>query len=148
MSPNFDRTVQAVFDKAMYLMDAQSETSGSTITSDTKEYQVRAIGILNTLLDAVYPASSTYKPTGGERPALPDIKAFTDELDLDARLLRDVLPNGLAARLLSEENPKLANFFQECYERNLEEARYRVPATFEDIDCPYGGLEHGDYANW
>lgn len=148
MSPNFDNSVQAVFDKAMYLMDAQSESTGSTITSDTKEYQVRAIGILNTLLDAVYPASSTYKVTGGDRPGLPDIKAFTDRLDLDARILRDVLPNGLAARLLSEENPQLANFFQETYERNLEDARYRAPAQFEDIDSPYGGLEHGNHAVW
>lgn len=148
MAAHFDRTAQAVFDKAMYLMDAQNESSGATVTADTKEYQVRAIGILNTLLDAVYPASSTYKAANGERPALPDIKAFTDELDLDARILRDVLPNGLAARLLSEENPKLANFFQETYERNLEEARYRVPAQFEAIDSPYGGLEYGEFANW
>ena len=144
-----NRTVQAVFDKAMYLIDAQNENSGATVTSDTKEYQVRAIGILNTLLDQVYPASDTFTlGADGKRPALDDIKSFTDELDLDAKILREVLPNGLAARLLSEENQALANYFQQCYEESLASARYNRPAVFESIEDPYGGIECGEYGRW
>lgn len=142
-----NKTVQAIFDKAMYLIDAQSESTGSTVNSDTQEYRVRTIGILNNLLDIVYPASDTYHlMEAGRRPALDDITEFEDELDLDARILRDVLPNGLAAKLLSEENPSLANYFQQCFEQGLAECKAMRPAVFESID--YGGIEYGEFGRW
>lgn len=148
-----DQTVRGVFDKAIYLIDAQNESNGNTSTADTKEYQVRTVGILNNLLDVVYPYSDTYAVTeAGKRPALPDIQGLEDTLDLDARILRDVLPLGLAARLLAEENPTLANYFQQLFEEHLALARVGVPAGFEDIDAelsgPYGGLEHGRFGRW
>ena len=143
-----NKTVQGVFDKAMLLIDAQNESTGSTMTSDTKEYQVRTIGILNTLLDDVYPASDTFElGEDGRRPALDDITAFTDELDLDARIVREVLPNGLAAKLLTEENPTLANYFQQCYEEALAEARRGIPAKFESVADSYG-IEYGEFSHW
>lgn len=148
-----DKSVQAIFDKAIYLIDAQNETTGATLTSDTTEYKVRTIGILNNLIDVVYPASSTYKSTNsGERPALDDITSFEDIIDLDARILRDVLPNGLAAKLLTEENPTLSNYFQQCFEEGLADARNRVPASFEEIDGQaggaYGGIEYCEFSRW
>ncbi len=148
-----DKTVQAVFDKAMYLIDGQNEATGATVNSDTQEYRVRTIGILNTLLDAVYPASDTFRISpDGKRPALPDVREFTDELDLDARCLRDILPNGLAAKLLSEEDPTLANYFQQTFEQGIAEARFSTPAVFEAIDeeagGAYGGIEYGQFSRW
>lgn len=148
-----DKTVQAVFDKAIYLIDAQNESTGSTNNSDTTEYRVRTIGILNNLLDEVFIASETFFiDEDGHRGALDDITSFDDALDLDARILRNVLPCGLAAKLLSEENPQLANYFQQLYERGLEEAKRQIPATIEEIDGsiggPYGGIEHGEYGRW
>lgn len=148
-----DKTVQGVFDKAMYLIDAQNESTGNTRTADTKEYEVRTVGILNNLLDVVFPYSDTYAvETPGKRPALPDIQGFTDELDLDAKMVRDVLPLGLAARLLAEENPSLANYFQQLFEEHLARAGATLPAGLEDIDFelggPYGGIEHGEFGHW
>lgn len=146
-----DKTVQAVFDKAMYLIDAQNESTGSTNTADTREYKVRTIGILNTLIDIVYPASDTWvSEDDGKRPALPDIESFEDELDLDARIVRDVLPKGLAAKLLSEEDPALSNYFQQLFEEELAAARVQRPAVFESIDgyLPYGGIEYGEFSRW
>lgn len=146
-----NKTVQAVFDKAMYLIDAQNESTGNTNTGDTLEYKVRTVGILNNLLDVVYPASDTFAVgEDGKRPALDDITGFEDELDLDPRILRDVLPNGLAAKLLSEENPTLADYFQQCFEQSLAQARAMIPAGFESIDdsLPYGGLEYGEFGRW
>ena len=144
-----DRTVQAVFDKAIYLIDAQGESGGDTVNSDTAEYRIRAIGLLNTLLDKVYTASDTYAITeDGKRPYLGDITSFEDTLKLDARILRDVLPCGLAALLLSEENPSLANFFQQRFEEGLYESKATRPATFEDIDMPYGHISHGSFSRW
>lgn len=148
-----DKSVQAIFDKAMYLIDAQNEGTGNTVNTDTREYQVRTIGILNSLIDEVYPYSDTYPvPTDGTRPALEDITDFSDEPDLDAMLLRQVLPCGLAAKLLSEENPSLANYFQQLYEEALRRAMRR-PACFEAVGedeaaLPYGGIEYGQFARW
>lgn len=145
-----DKTVRAVFDKAMYLIDAQNESTGATDSADTKEYRVRTIGILNNLLDVVFPASATYPDDDEGRPALDDIRDFDDELDLDPRILRDVLPNGLAAHLLGEENPDLAQYFQQLFEEHLELARRGVRATFESVDdaLPYGGIEYGRFSRW
>lgn len=148
-----DKRVRGVFDKAMYLIDAQSESTGSTRTSDTREYELRTVGILNSLLDVVYPYSDTYVVTqAGKRPALPDIQGLEDTLELDAKILRDVLPLGLAARLLAEENPSLANYFQQLFEEHLAFAGAGVPAGFESVDGelggPYGALEHGRFGRW
>lgn len=150
---DIDKSVRGVFDKTMYLIDAQNESTGNTRTADTKEYEVRTVGVLNNLLDVVYPASDTYAVTqAGRRPALPDIRGFDDELDLDAKILRDVLPLGLAARLLAEENPTLANYFQQLFEEHLAWAKAGLPTGFEDIDGdlggPYGGIEHGEFGRW
>jgi hypothetical protein len=132
----------------MYLIDGQNESTGITVNSDTKEYQVRTLGIINTLLDSVYPASDTFRiGADGKRPYLPDVKDFKDELDLDARCLREILPNGLAAKLLSEENPQLAKYFQESFEQGIAEARFSVPSSFEDVE-DYGGIEYGQFGHW
>lgn len=145
-----DKTVQAIFDKAMYLIDAQNESTGATTSGDTKEYRVRTIGILNNLIDIVYPASATYPDDQEGRPALDDIVDFSDSLDLDPLILRDVLPNGLAAHLLSEENPSLAEYFQQLFEEHLERARSGVRSKFESVDdaLPYGGIEHCQFSRW
>ena len=147
-----NKTVQAVFDKAIYLINEQNENTGATVTQDTQEYKSRTIGILNNLIDVVYPASDTFPgaTADGKRPALDDIEGFDDELDLDARILRDVLPNGLAAKLLSEENPELANYFQQLFEQELVSAQKQIPGTFESIDdgLPYGGIEFGEFGRW
>lgn len=154
MSDAIDKSVQAIFDKAIYLIGEQDESSGATVTADTQEYKVRTIGILNNLIDLVYPVSDTYQVIeAGKRPALPDLVEFDDIVELDAFCLRDLLPLGLAAKLLSEENPELANYFQQLFEEHMERARRQLPASgFEDVDGdiggPYGGIEHGKFAFW
>ena len=77
---------------------------------------------------------------------------FDDELNLDARILRDVLPCGLAARLLAAEDPTLANYFQQLFEEHLALAMAATPTAFEDIggdeSGPYGGIEFGQFGHW
>lgn len=148
---SIDLSVQGVFDKAMYLIDAQNESTGSTDNSDTTEYKVRTIGILNNLIDDVHPASDTFAiGEDGKRPALDDLTSFSDEIRMDPYIVRSVLPCGLAAKLLSEENPTLADFFWQLYEQRLAKARAGVPASFESIEdgLPYGGIEYGEFARW
>ena len=148
---SIDLSVQGVFDKAMYLIDAQNESTGSTDNSDTTEYKVRTMGILNNLIDDAYPASDTFAISeDGKRPALDDLTSFSDEIKMDPYIVRSVLPCGLAAKLLSEENPTLADFFWQLYEQRLAKAREGVPASFESIEdgLPYGGIEYGEFARW
>ena len=56
------------------------------------------------------------------------------------------------AKLLSEENPALANYFQQLYEQRLIKAKLGVPAAFEDIGGEpggaYGGIEYGEFSRW
>lgn len=148
---SIDLSVQGVFDKAMYLIDAQNESTGSTDNSDTTEYKVRTLGILNNLIDDAYPASDTFAiGEDGKRPALDDLTSFPDEIKMDPYIVRSVLPCGLAAKLLSEENPTLADYFWQLYEQRLAKARAGVPASFESIEdgLPYGGIEYGEFARW
>lgn len=148
---SIDLSVQGVFGKAMYLIDAQNESTGSTDNSDTTEYKVRTLGILNNLIDDAYPASDTFSiGEDGKRPALDDLTSFSDEIKMDPYIVRSVLPCGLAAKLLSEENPTLADFFWQLYEQRLAKARAGVPASFESIEdgLPYGGIEYGEFARW
>lgn len=148
---SIELSVQSVFDKAMYLIDAQNESTGSTDTSDTTEYKVRTLGILNNLIDDAYPASDTFAiGEDGKRPALDDLTSFSDEIKMDPYIVRSVLPCGLAAKLLSEENPTLADFLWQLYEQRLAKARAGVPASFESIEdgLPYGGIEYGEFARW
>ena len=110
-------TAQRVFDIAMGLMDEVNESSGATDTSDTREYKVRTLLILNALRGELYPYSDTFTASDdGKRPILTVISAFTDIIGMDDYICQTVMPYGLAAQLLADENPTLAGFLQQRYE--------------------------------
>lgn len=165
-------TVQEVFDIAIRLMDAQNESTGSTETADTREYQVRTPSLLNSILDRAYPASDNYpqgvcdirkaaepptaiqwlEPTDRKRPICPKVSAMTDEIDLDERICTGILPYGLAGLLLTEENPVLSDFFWQTFLEQLEEAKRGVPSGIDSVEDVYGflsdNLEFGRFASW
>ena len=68
-------TVQQIFDIAIHLMDSQNESTGSTDTADTKEYKLRTVSLLNSVLDRAFPYSDNYRDAleaaGGKRPICP-----------------------------------------------------------------------------
>lgn len=133
-------TAQRVFDLAMGLIDEVNESTGATDTSDTKEYKQRTLFILNVLRGELYPLSDTYtKGDAGKRPVAAVIEEFTDEIDLDDVLCHAVMPYGLAAHLLLQENPDSANFFQQRYDELKFTAGNKLPASFEPIEDVYGG---------
>ena len=101
------RTVQEIFDQAIRMMDAQNESTGSTRTADTKEYELRTPDCLNRYINIVYPYSDTYEPrTDGKRTVHPRLSAMTDEVDMDDFICQSVLPPALIYELLREENLK------------------------------------------
>ena len=134
-------TVQSVFDIAIRLMDAQNAATGGTDTADTREYALRTPSLLNSLLDRVYRFSDTYVAgEAGRRPVCQKVQTMDDTLHIDEGLCTAVLPYGLAALLLSEENPALANFFHATFLTELQEFGGALAAEFESIEDVYGGI--------
>ena len=68
-----------------------------------------------------------------------------DELPLDDGVCRTVLPYGLAAHLLLEENPASASFFQQRYEQLRRRAAASIPDVFQPITDCYGGVQWHRY---
>ena len=143
------RTVQEIFDQAIHMMDAQNESTGGTMTADTKEYSLRAPDCLNRYINLVYPYSDTYVPsTDGKRVVHPRLSALTDEVDMDDFICESVLPPALVYELLREEQPEVANACYEDYEKALAAAKATMPATAEAVEDLYGGLEYGRFSRW
>ena len=134
-------TEQWVFDKAIYLMDEQNESSGKTQTQDTNEYRYRTLGILNILRHELYPISDTYYAAeAGKRPVCREILTFDEAIDLDDTVAQGVMPYGLAAHLLLGENDAMANYFSQRYIEMYRQIQKALPAAWEDIPLAYGGL--------
>lgn len=142
------RTVQEIFDQAIRMMDAQNESTGSTRTADTKEYELRTPDCLNRYINIVYPYSDTYEPWEGRRAVHPRLSAMTDEVDMDDFICQSVLPPALIYELLREEQPDVANACYQDYERALQEAKMTMPASVVDVEDAYGGLEYGEFSRW
>lgn len=140
-------TAQQVFDLAMGLMDEVS-ASGSTDNTDTKEYKNRTLLIVNALRGELYPYSDGCDAAGDGRAIAAYIRNFTDPIELDDYICQTVLPYGLAAHLLLDENPSAASFFQQRYEALKRDLAVGMPAGSEEIADRYGGIEHGEFGRW
>lgn len=139
-------TAQQVFNIAIGLMSA--DTNGLTETSDTLEYKNRTLLILNALRGELYPYSDTYaRSEGGTRPTMLPISDFDTPINLDDYIAQTVMPYGLAAHLLIDENPTVASFFQQRYEELLDK-HGNVPQDFEQIVDVYGGIGHSEGGRW
>lgn len=140
---------QWIFEKAMHLMDEVNESTGAADSADTKEYKNRALPILNILRHECFSASDTYaSTTPGKRPVCPEIIDFEADIYLDDVICQGVLPYGLAAHLLLDENQSSAAFFQQKYEEQLAAARFSRPSAECDIVDLYGGIEYGEFGRW
>ena len=143
-------TAQRVFDITMGLIDEVNENSGEPDTADTREYKVRTLLILNALRGELYPYSDTYNvETAGERPIVSVIQDFDTPIDLDDYICQSVMPYGLAAHLLLDENPASASFFQQRYEELRNNLSKGFPQDGEAITDVYGvGFEYNEFSRW
>ena len=138
-------TVQQIFDAAMDLMDEQDENTGSTKTTDTREYQLRTISILNIAINALFPYSSNYDTSASGRPAalvllLDDRKNpdFGQTIYLDDGLCWALLPFFLASLLRSSEDTEFSMRMMTEYNGALANLKNGVLSEFEKIETPYG----------
>lgn len=145
-------TAQRVFDIAMGLIDEVNESSGATDTADTKEYKVRSLLILNALQGELYQYSDTYEITEpNKRPVLFPLQSFGEVINLDDYICGTVLPYGLAAQLLLDENPSSASFFQQRYEELRNGMTKGFPTESEAITDVYGVggyFEYNEFSRW
>lgn len=141
-------TAQDVFDTAMGLID-EINSSGSSDTSDTAEYKNKTLRLLNILRVELFPLSDTYSIiTPGVRQVCPKIMDFTSVITgLDDVIAQGIMPYGLAAKLLVNENTAAVNYFQQTYDE-LKRTFKSPPAEFEAIDDVYNGIEYGGYSRW
>ena len=130
-------TGREVFDIAINLLDEQNESSGETLTADTKEYQLRAVRLLNSILPRLCVL------TGATFTAL--------VADSDAMPVSDAVSSGVASYELAaliaqtEGDTDIADRFRRDGEANLQEIASREePAVMEDITDVYGGIEYGN----
>ena len=141
-----------VFQRAITMMDELSD-EGKYRYEDTDEYRNRTLAILNVLQGELYPYSDTYKKNSewakGRRPVLKPLDDLFSAIDLDDYCAGTVLPYGLAAALLLDENPTTANFFQQRYDELKASLMRGMPAESEDITDIYGGLyPYNDMSRW
>lgn len=111
-------TCMDVFERTIQLSDNGDETTGQYDTPDTQEYKYRTVAILNTFLSEIYPYSDTCVRQAGKRPVHPILTSLDDTVDLDNYCL-EVAAYGLGAKLFTDENASLANYYQQEYERRL-----------------------------
>lgn len=145
-------TGKDIFDMAITLM-GEMDDQGNTDWADTVEYKNRALNILNTLRGEVYQYSDTYKTQKknfpGRRPVCPIMESLDDEIGIDDVLAQTVLPYGLAAHLLLDENDNMAAFFNQRYEELLRKLGASIPGEWESITNVYGaGIEYGEFGDW
>ena len=150
-------TGDAVFQRAITMMDELND-SGEYNHADTTEYRNRTLPILNILQGELYFYSDTFPKwqewDSGRRPVLMPITSFEQPIDLDDYCAGTVMPYGLAAHLLLDENPSAAGFFQQRYEellRSLMSGRGKLAASedIEDIYGPKGGIHpYNEFSRW
>lgn len=137
-------TAQQVFELTIGLIDEL--VSGAADNANTAGYKARTVTILNNLVPKLYKYSSGVTATAGARTVPTLLTALTDAVPLDDVLCRAVLPHGLAAAYLVNDNASLASYHGQLF--NEETAKLMsVPAESEDITNLYGviGFVGGDY---
>ncbi|MDR1820894.1 MAG: hypothetical protein LBQ91_00505 [Oscillospiraceae bacterium] len=125
-------TVSEIFTAACALIDALDPRTGSAVSAENRDYADRAPHILTVLLGEVLPYCEAGK---SETPRV--FSAMGDTLYLEDFICKTILPQALAARLLIDENPSAAAFFDASYKTALRDARSGEKGRFEPIEDVY-----------
>lgn len=143
-------TPREVFELTVALMDQLSQPTGEADVAENRDFKARVLPILTLLQGECLPFSEDYALTdGGSRPICPPVTGFDSPIPgLDDGICRTVLPYGLGAHLLLEENPDAAAFFQQKYMENRALMGSVLPLRPQPVEDVYGGVEHGAYGRW
>lgn len=142
-------TAQEVFERALALMDSGDEESGVLDQRVSGAYKARSLPILNLLGEECGDLGAEEEDEEDDPSRCPwqDILDYNQPISLPRPVSAGILPYGLAAHLLLEEDPAAASFFQQRYEERLNRFK-RKQARFERLKLPYGGIELGQDGGW
>ena len=143
-------TCKEIYDITMALMDEMIDNN--TINqepnadySSTKDYQARTPGILTILQNQVV---MYFKSKGIDIDTLDRLMTMEDEVDLSDDICMAVLPYGLAARLLGQEDTQMSSYFSNLYNENLANAAESSDDRPKGVQLSgnniYGLFEAGD----
>jgi hypothetical protein len=120
-------SAQEIFITAMNLMDEDSEDG--TFQGYSDEYKKKAWSILTLLLAELVTASGTTEVIADE----------TTLVSVDDRIARTVLPYGLAAHLLINEDQNRAAFFNARYDE-LKRKKTAIVTPITDVYSVTSGM--------
>ena len=108
----------------MALMDEMLDNNNMNNVPDvdypsTPDYIARTPGILTILQTQVV---MYFKSRGIDIDTLPRLETMTDNVDLEDDICMGVLPYGLAARLLGQEDTQMSSYFSQLYNSGLASA--------------------------
>lgn len=111
----------------------------------TPDYQARTPGILTILQTQVV---MYFKSRGIDIDTLPRLEDMSDNVDLEDDICMGVLPYGLAARLLGQEDTQMSSYFSQLYNSGLSSAAESADGKIKGKQVPgnniYGLMRAGD----
>ena len=143
-------TCKEIYDITMALMDEMKDnkTIDSSFEVDydqNRDYQARTPGILTILQTQVV---MFFKSRGIDIDTLPRLEQMTDNVDLEDDICMGVLPYGLAARLLGQEDTQMSSYFSQLYNGGLANAAESADGKIKGKQISgnniYGLFEAGD----
>lgn len=129
---------QTIYDITMSLMD-ERKNDGSVDVNSTKDYLARTPGILTILQTEIV---MELKRVGAKVNSLDEIRAMTADIDLEDDICFGIMPYGLAARLLAQEDTTLSNYFNSLYDNAFVRylSTYKQLVAQEDREDVYGSM--------
>lgn len=129
---------QTIYDITMSLMD-ERKNDGNVDVNSTKDYLARTPGILTILQTEIV---MELKRVGAKINSLDEVKKMTTDIDLEDDICFGIIPYGLAARLLAQEDTTLSNYFSSLYDISFARylSQYRQLAKQEDREDAYDSL--------
>ena len=143
-------TCHEIYDITMALMDEMIDNQTLEQEPDadypsTKDYQARTPGILTILQTDIV---MFLKARGIDIDTLDRLMTLEDECDLPDDICMGVLPYGLAARLLGQEDSAMSSYFSQLYNSGLQRAAEssddKPKGKQYSGDNIYGLMEAGD----
>lgn len=143
-------TCHEIYDITMALMDEMIDNTTLEQVPNpdypsTKDYQARTPGILTILQNQIV---MYFKTRGIEIETLDRLETMEDEVELDDDICMAVLPYGLAARLLGQEDTAMSSYFSQLYNEGLANAAESSSDKPKGKQFPgnniYGLFEAGD----